>query len=171
MFSGLENWISQFQMRKDRNGEIVRRWAVSCAYESFGIYRPQDSSVCYLPKAASYRNDYRWVCGKEFSHAARWLHTVIKFIADSAMVADIVYSLRRLKSSVLMYPEASYSFDGTQTPLPRSVGKRWSCLTYRSSWYAHMVRLAPIRCITVWGLESRCICGSEISVFTRRYPQ
>ena len=46
-----------------------------------------------------------------------------KFIADSAMVADIVYSLRRLKSSVLMYPEASYSFDGTQTPLPRSVGK------------------------------------------------
>lgn len=46
-----------------------------------------------------------------------------KFISDAAMVADIHYSLHKLKSSVLMYPEASYSFDGTQTPLPESVGK------------------------------------------------
>ena len=46
-----------------------------------------------------------------------------KFITDIHLVKDITYCLRTLKSSVLMYPEASYSFDGTATKLPSSVGK------------------------------------------------
>ena len=33
------------------------------------------------------------------------------------------YAFEELKSSVVMYPEASYSFDGTQTPLPKSIAK------------------------------------------------
>jgi hypothetical protein len=32
------------------------------------------------------------------------------------------YMLKEKKTSVLMYPEASYSFDGTATPLPRKMG-------------------------------------------------
>lgn len=46
-----------------------------------------------------------------------------KFITDTGLVKDMVYSFKTLKSSVLMYPEASYSFDGTATPLPESLGK------------------------------------------------
>ena len=46
-----------------------------------------------------------------------------KFMNDVVLVRDMVYVLRELKSSVLMYPEASYSFDGTQTPLPETIGK------------------------------------------------
>lgn len=46
-----------------------------------------------------------------------------KFMTDVTLVRDMVYAVRELKSSVLMYPEASYSFDGTQTPLPESIGK------------------------------------------------
>lgn len=46
-----------------------------------------------------------------------------KFITDMALVRDMVYALKKLNSSVLMYPEASYSFDGTATPLPESMGK------------------------------------------------
>lgn len=46
-----------------------------------------------------------------------------KFVIDVAMVKDMKYALHTLKSSVLMYPEASYSFDGTATPLPDSIGK------------------------------------------------
>ena len=46
-----------------------------------------------------------------------------KFISDPGLVKDMHYALHTLKSSVLMYPEASYSFDGTATPLPESVGK------------------------------------------------
>ncbi len=46
-----------------------------------------------------------------------------KFVTDARLVKDMLYALKTLKSSVLMYPEASYSFDGCATPLPRSLGK------------------------------------------------
>lgn len=46
-----------------------------------------------------------------------------KFITDSKLVRDMIYTVKKLNSSILMYPEASYSFDGTATPLPESVGK------------------------------------------------
>ena len=46
-----------------------------------------------------------------------------KFVTDMSLVHDIKYSLTKLKCSVLMYPEASYSFDGTETPQPESMGK------------------------------------------------
>ncbi len=46
-----------------------------------------------------------------------------KFLSDPKLVYDMLYAVRTLKSSVLMYPEASYSFDGTATPLPQSIGK------------------------------------------------
>lgn len=46
-----------------------------------------------------------------------------KFVTDVTLVRDMVYTVKNLKSSLLMYPEASYSFDGTATPLPSSLGK------------------------------------------------
>ncbi len=45
-----------------------------------------------------------------------------KFVTDVTLVRDITYTIRKLRSSVLMYPEASYSFDGTATTLPESLG-------------------------------------------------
>lgn len=45
-----------------------------------------------------------------------------KFVPDLTLVGDMLYALRELNTSVLMYPEASYSFDGTATPLPRKLG-------------------------------------------------
>ena len=45
-----------------------------------------------------------------------------KFVTDLGLVQDMSYCFKELKTSVLMYPEASYSFDGTATPLPRKMG-------------------------------------------------
>ena len=41
-----------------------------------------------------------------------------KFVADLNLVRDMVYAVKELKSSILMYPEAGYSFDGRATILP-----------------------------------------------------
>ncbi len=46
-----------------------------------------------------------------------------KFVSDLTLIRDVTYALEKLKDSVLMYPEAGYSFDGTATTLPDSVGK------------------------------------------------
>lgn len=54
----------------------------------------------------------------------RWIGCIPtqKFITDLNLVRDINYAVKTLGSSVLMYPEASYSFDGTATTLPESLG-------------------------------------------------
>lgn len=46
-----------------------------------------------------------------------------KFILDTTLVRDMCYAAEKLHDSLLLYPEASYSFDGTATPLPASLGK------------------------------------------------
>lgn len=45
-----------------------------------------------------------------------------KFVTDLTLLQDMTYCFKTLKTSVLMYPEASYSFDGTATALPRKMG-------------------------------------------------
>ena len=45
-----------------------------------------------------------------------------KFVTDFGLIQDMEYCFRNLKTSVLMYPEAGYSFDGTATTLPRKMG-------------------------------------------------
>ena len=45
-----------------------------------------------------------------------------KFVTDMNLIRDMEYLLKKKRTSVLMYPEASYSFDGTATPLPRKMG-------------------------------------------------
>lgn len=54
----------------------------------------------------------------------RWLGCVPtrKFVSDIQLIRDMEYVLKEQGNSVLMYPEASYSFDGTATPLPRKMG-------------------------------------------------
>ncbi len=45
-----------------------------------------------------------------------------KFVTDMHLVQDMSYMLKEKKTSVLMYPEAGYSFDGRTTQLPRKMG-------------------------------------------------
>ncbi len=46
-----------------------------------------------------------------------------KFVTDTALVRKMTACLKKLKTSVLLYPEASYSFDGTATPIPYGLSK------------------------------------------------
>ena len=45
-----------------------------------------------------------------------------KYVSDLRLVQDMEYCFKTLKTSVLMYPEACYSFDGTATTLPAKMG-------------------------------------------------
>ncbi len=89
------------------------------------------SSFIDLEIASSilYPNPFQIVCTYDGFVGKEWLMRRIgcipthKFIPEMALIKDIIYAVKELRSSVLMYPEASYSFDGTQTPLPESLGK------------------------------------------------
>ena len=45
-----------------------------------------------------------------------------KFVTDVSLIKDMTYVLKEKEASILMYPEASYSFDGRCTQLPRKMG-------------------------------------------------
>ena len=45
-----------------------------------------------------------------------------KFVSDMTLIRDMEHLLKKKRTSVLMYPEAGYSFDGTATLLPRKLG-------------------------------------------------
>ena len=45
-----------------------------------------------------------------------------KYVADLSLMKDMEYMLKKNKTSVLMYPEAGYSFDGCATTLPKKMG-------------------------------------------------
>ena len=46
-----------------------------------------------------------------------------KFVSDLSLIRNMKRMLKDKKTSVLMYPEASYSFDGCATPLPQGLGR------------------------------------------------
>ena len=66
-----------------------------------------------------------------------------KFVTDVSLITDLKYALQTNKTSVLMYPEASYSFDGTATRLPRKMGVLFKALK------------VPIVMITTYGSFAR----------------
>lgn len=91
---------------------------------------------CFLDLQIAYRilfpKHFCIVCTSDgfvgFGGFMGWLMRTIgciptqKFVTDLGLIKDMTYALKTLKTSVLMYPEASYSFDGTATALPRKMG-------------------------------------------------
>ncbi len=75
-----------------------------------------------------YPKPYGIVCTSDGFVGKRQLMRMIgciptqKFVSDFTLIEDIKYMLNENNTSVLMYPEASYSFDGTATALPRKMG-------------------------------------------------
>ncbi len=117
----------------------LRRVAFSCKKEGMErlgrhepcLYLMNHSCFTDLKIAAHllYPRPFQIVCTSDGFVGKAWLMRHMgciptnKFVSDPALVRDMLFSLRVLHSSVLMYPEASYSFDGTATPLPDSLGR------------------------------------------------
>ena len=76
-----------------------------------------------------YPNSYEIVCTTDGFVGKGLLMTAIgciptqKFAMDLNLIKDMKYALTKLKTSVLLYPEAGYSFDGRTTMIPESLGK------------------------------------------------
>ena len=75
-----------------------------------------------------YPKKYSIVCTTDGFVGMEWIMRLLgciptqKFVSDVSLIRDMEYMLKEKKTSVLMYPEASYSFDGTATALPRKMG-------------------------------------------------
>jgi len=95
------------------------------------LYLMNHSSFIDLKIASTilYPRPFNIVCTSDGFVGKEWLMRSIgciptqKFVTDQTLVRDMLHALRTLKSSVLLFPEAGYSFDGTAIRLPESLGK------------------------------------------------
>lgn len=120
------------------SGEIK---AVNFTYEEIGMDRlPKDTPALFLMNHSSFTDlmiAARMLRNRQYhivttndgfigkSALMRFIGCIPtrKFITDMTLVKDMQYTFNELNSSILMFPEASYSFDGSTTPLPESLGK------------------------------------------------
>ncbi len=95
------------------------------------LYLMNHSSFIDLKIASKmlYPRPYNIVSTLDAFVGKKWLmHNIgcvptTKFVSDISLVRDMVHITKDLGCSVLMYPEAGYSFDGTSTTLPDSLGQ------------------------------------------------
>jgi len=95
------------------------------------LYLMNHSSFIDLKIASGllYPKPYNIVCTTDGFVGKKWLMRNLgciptqKFVPDLTLIRDMMFSLKNLGCSVLMYPEAGYSFDGTATLLPGTLGK------------------------------------------------
>ena len=94
------------------------------------LYLMNHCSFIDLEIAATilYPRPFNIICTSDGFVGKDWLmHTIgciptNKFTSDLHLLRDMSHAVKKLGNSVLMYPEASYSFDGTSTPLPETLG-------------------------------------------------
>ncbi len=95
------------------------------------LFLMNHSSFIDLEIAATvlFPRPFNIVCTTDGFIGKNWLMRQIgciptsKFVTDLSLIHDMHHALKTQKSSVLMFPEAGYSFDGTETPLPSTVGR------------------------------------------------
>lgn len=94
------------------------------------LYLMNHCSFIDLEIAATilYPRPFNIICTSDGFVGKDWLMRAIgciptnKFTSDLHLLRDMTHAVKNLGNSVLMYPEASYSFDGTSTPLPETLG-------------------------------------------------
>ena len=114
-------------------------WATKFTYTTQGMEKIKNQPClilmnhsCFLDlmimSRIFYPKKYAIVCTTDGFVGMQWLIRLLgciptqKFVSDVTLIRDMEFMLKEKKTSVLMYPEASYSFDGTATTLPRKMG-------------------------------------------------
>ena len=122
-----------------RVGAIPDLWSARFSYTEEGMDAVKKQPCLILMNHSSfidlkivskifYPRRYGIVCTSDGFIGKEWLMRFLgciptqKFVSDITLIRDMEYMLKKKKAHVLMYPEASYSFDGTATPLPRKMG-------------------------------------------------
>ncbi len=81
-----------------------------------------------------YPRKYAIVCASDAMIGLDWILRPLgciptqKFVNDITLIKDIRYALTKNKTSVLMYPEAGYTFDGKCVTLPEKFGNLFKLL-------------------------------------------
>jgi 1-acyl-sn-glycerol-3-phosphate acyltransferase/rubredoxin len=118
-------------------GELSK---VNFTYEKIGMKRLPKGPCLFLMNHSSfldlkiaskilYPRSYNIIATSDAMLGKEWLMRRLgivatnKFTPDVPLALDVIKILKKKNRSVLLYPEAGYSFDGTKTTLPKSLAQ------------------------------------------------
>ncbi len=112
-----------------RKSKVVKRnveglkppYLLLCTHAAFLDFKVATKAI--FPHGATYVVAIDGFIGREGIMRNVGCIATRKFVNDVQLVKNLVYSVRRLKQTVAIYPEARYSISGTTALLPPSLGK------------------------------------------------
>ena len=113
-------WATRFSYTRDKKSEPKEPCLILMNHSSF-VDLKMASGILY-PKP------YGIVCTTDAMVGKGLLMKLLgciptqKFVTDLNLIRDMKYMLKEKKTSVLMYPEAGYTFDGRATAMPSGFG-------------------------------------------------
>ncbi len=125
----LVNVLSRFSLIKT-NFKYTFKGGIKIGKEPYLILMNHSSFIdLKIASKIIFPKPYSIVCTTDGLVGKKWLMEKIgciptqKFVRDVSLIKDMEYALKKNKVSVLMYPEAGYSFDGTSTALPQNLSR------------------------------------------------
>ena len=122
LLSILDLWPVKFSYTEEGMDKIGKKEPVLILMNHSSFIDLKIASRIFYPKG------YSIVCTTDAMVGKSWLMRLVgciptqKFVSDMRLIRDMKYMLKEKRTSVLMYPEAGYSFDGKATQLPRKMG-------------------------------------------------
>lgn len=113
-------WATKFTYTRDKKSEPKGPCLILMNHSSFidlkmavGILYPKPFGIVCTTDA---------MVGKGLLMKSLGCIPTQKFVTDLGLIRDMKYMLQKKKISVLLYPEAGYSFDGRATAMPAVIG-------------------------------------------------
>ncbi|MBQ9150645.1 MAG: 1-acyl-sn-glycerol-3-phosphate acyltransferase [Clostridia bacterium] len=113
-------WATRFSYTRDKKSEPKEPSLILMNHSSFVDLK--------IASGILYPKPYGIVCTTDAMVGKGLLMKLLgciptqKFVTDLNLIRDMKYMLKEKKTSVLMYPEAGYSFDGRATTMPAGLG-------------------------------------------------
>lgn len=127
ILSQIDAWQTKFSYTLENENSIPDEPCMILMNHSSFIDLKLASRILYPKK-------YQIICAADAMVGLDWILRPLgciptqKFVNDISLIRDIKYALGTNKSSVLMYPEAGYTFDGKCVTLPEKFGNLFKIL-------------------------------------------
>lgn len=115
-------WAVKFRFKKINMERIGKKEPCLYLMNHSCFLDMEIASVVLFPKRFHVVSTYDGFVGKSLLMRLIGCIPTRKFILDLPLLHDMKYAVEKLKGSILLYPEAGYSFDGTSTTLPDTLG-------------------------------------------------
>jgi len=120
--STFDLWACKFSLRRIGMEKLDKKQPCLYLMNHSSFIDLEIAAVILFPRRFSIVSTTDGFVGKNLLMRLLGCIPTKKFIFDLGLIRDMSYAVKQHKSSILLFPEAGYTFDGTTTTLPETLG-------------------------------------------------